>query len=153
MVIRVVNAQRRWPVRVPSLRRLAERAVRRLKIRTPGTLAITFIGAQRMRVLNRRFLRHDHVTDVLSFRYDGEPVVGEVLIAPRAARAYARAHRVSYDTELARYVIHGLLHWLGHQDRTAAQQRKMRTLEDHLLSQCGLRAVAPNPQPPTPSRA
>ena len=89
-----------------------------------------------MRRLNRQFLRHDCVTDVLSFRYEGEPVIGDIVIAPSQARAYARRHGVSYVQELSRYIVHGLLHWLGHEDRTPAQQRKMRTLEDQLLTCC-----------------
>jgi probable rRNA maturation factor len=154
ITVTVTNAQRQAPVSASWIMRLARRAIRRLRIRTPGTLAITFIGPGRMRTLNRRFKRHDWTTDVLSFRYDGpstrpvgggarsgfrplglhEQIVGEVLINPSAARAYARRHGIPYDEELSRYVVHGLLHWLGHEDRTRAQQQKMRAMEDRLLS-------------------
>ncbi len=133
MVVSVHNLQREAPVDTARMARLARCAIRRLRIRTRGTFAITFIGARRMRSLNKRFLRHDRMTDVLSFRYDGEPVVGEILIAPRAARAYATRYDISYTEELSRYVVHGLLHWLGHEDRTAHQQRAMRAREDRLL--------------------
>ena len=132
--ISVVNTQHRLPVSTSHIARLARCAIRRLRIRTPGKLAITFIDPRRMRVLNKRFCRHDRLTDVLSFRYDGEPVVGDILIAPAAARSYAQRHGIPYAEELSRYVLHGLLHWLGHDDRTPAQQRKMRTMEDQLLA-------------------
>ena len=138
MMVALTNAQRECPVNTALMARVARSAVRTLRIRAPGTLAVTFIGAARMRALNKRFLRHDRPTDVLSFRYDGEPVVGEILIAPRAARAYAKRHGIGYATELARYVVHGLLHWLGDEDRTAAQQQQMRAREDRLLSRCGV---------------
>ena len=140
MTVRVTNAQREAPVSIARTARLARRAVRRLRIRTPGRLAITFIGRHRLRVLNRRFLRHDRPTDVLSFRYDDEPIVGDILIAPAQARAYARRHGVPYAEELARYVVHGLLHWLGHRDGTPQQQKRMRRLEDQLLTTCGVLA-------------
>ena len=150
MDVLVTNAQRAHPVSPGRIGHLARCAIRRLRIRTPGELAITFIGPQRMRHLNRRFFRHDCVTDVLSFRYDGEPtclpprwrgrqVVGEILIAPSLARAYAVRHRVPYSAELARYVVHGLLHWLGQEDRTAAERRRMRLMEDRVLVQCASR--------------
>ena len=139
MVVTVTNAQREAPVGVGRMAQLARRAVRWLHIRTHGTLAITFINDRRMRTLNKRFLRHDRPTDVLSFRYDGEPIVGEVLIAPRAAQRYAKTHGLSYLEELSRYVVHGLLHWLGHEDRTKTQQRNMRMMEDRLLVRCGER--------------
>ena len=131
-------ANHQWRDRVPLawLEVLARCAVRRLRIRRRGQLLITFIDGATMRRLNRRFKRHNRLTDVLSFRYDGEPVVGEILIAPAAARRYATRHSLSYRQELARYVLHGLLHWMGREDRTVRQQHKMRALEDKLLSQC-----------------
>ena len=139
MVIHVTNAQRTTPVNTTRMARLARCAIRRLGIRGRGTLAITFIDARRMRTLNRTFLSHDRTTDVLSFRYDGESTVGEILIAPSVARHYARTHRMAYAQELARYLVHGLLHWQGHEDRTPRQQVRMRHQEDWLLAQCGIR--------------
>jgi len=116
--------------------RAARCAIKRLRIRARGTFEITFVTAARIHALHRAFLGHDGPTDVLSFRYDGEPVVGEILIAPSAARAYARRHGVAYEEELRRYVVHGLLHWLGHEDRTKQEQARMRALEDDLLAHC-----------------
>ena len=137
-------------------------AIRRLRVRSLGRLAITFIDLRSMRALNKRFLRHDRPTDVLSFRYDRpatpsqrtlagrlgfrptglpvglhEPVVGEILIAPAQARAYAWQHRIPYGQELTRYIAHGLLHWLGYQDDTLTQQRLMRRKENQILRHCG----------------
>ena len=56
----------------------------------------------------------------------------------RQAQRYAATHAVPYAEELSRYVVHGLLYWLGHEDRTRTQQAKMRRLEDGLLSACGI---------------
>ena len=136
VAVRVTNAQRRTRVDVAAMRRLARCAIRRLRIHAPGTLAITFIEDRRMRALNKRFKRHDWVTDVLTFRYDDASVAGEILIAPSQAVAYAHARGLAYRQELSRYVVHGLLHWLGHDDRTADQQRLMRRREDRLLAAC-----------------
>ena len=134
MTIRMVNAQRTVPVPTARLERLARRAARRLRIRGAGMIAVTFIDGRRMRRLNRRFCRHDRVTDVITFRYNGEPTAGEILIAPGEARRYARRHGLPYVQELSRYVVHGLLHWTGRDDRTAAQQRTMRRMEDALMA-------------------
>ena len=136
MVVKVRNAQDEAHVRTTHIAKLARCAIRELRIRTTGTLAITCISARRLQRLNKQFLRHDRPTDVLSFRYDKEPIIGDIIIAPRQARAYAKAHGRSYEEELGRYVIHGILHWLGHEDRTVTQQRKMRNMEDDLLAQC-----------------
>jgi rRNA maturation RNase YbeY len=135
---------RALPVNTARMGRLARCATRRLGIRAGGELVIVFISAHMMRTLNRRFRRHDWTTDVLSFRYDNnapepkaqspERIVGEIFIAPSCARAYAARHGIPYVNELSRYVIHGLLHWLGREDRTLAQQTAMRRLEDRLLT-------------------
>lgn len=98
--------------------------------------SVAFVDGRTMRALNRRFTGHAGLTDVLSFRYQGERIIGEILIAPEAARRYATAHNIPYRIELARYVVHGLLHWLGHEDRTPTQQRRMRRMEDRLLAKC-----------------
>jgi len=136
MVVSVRNEQRAAPVNVARIARLARCAVRRLTIRAEGTLAITFIDPRRMRALNRRFLAHDRTTDVLSFRYEGELIVGDILVSPATARRYASAHGLPYQEELARYVVHGLLHWVGYHDATAKDRRRIRRLEDRLLSHC-----------------
>ena len=110
--------------------------MRKLRITQPGEFVITFLDSHTMRTLNRRLTGRHRLTDVLSFRYADEPVIGEILIAPEAARRYATQHGLAYREELARYVLHGLLHWLGHDDRTLAQQRTIRALEDQLLTEC-----------------
>ena len=148
MLVALTNAQREAPVDLQAMERLARCAVRRLEIRQRGRLAVTFVGSQAIRSVNQRFLRHNRITDVITFRYDGrrksrtgprpEEIVGEILIAPAEARRYARTHGVRYRQELARYVVHGLLHWLGHDDQTPTQQRQMRRREDRILMSCGV---------------
>ncbi len=138
MTVSVRNDQRNAPVQTARVVRLARRAIRQLAIVGGGELAITFLDDRRMRTLNRRFMRHDRATDVLTFRYDGEPTVGEIFISPARARAYAKRHGIAYDDELSRYVVHGLLHWTGREDRTKTEQASMRRAEDRLLAACGV---------------
>ena len=145
--VALANCQRRNAVPLAWLRQVTTRAAERLRIRHEGVLAISFIDDRTMGTLHGRFLGDSDPTDVLTFRY-AEPllvrgrvpkrarVLGEVLVSPAAARRYARRHGVPYREELARYVIHGLLHWLGHEDRTLRQQRQMRTMEDAALRTC-----------------
>jgi len=78
-----------------------------------------FVTDRRIHVLNRRFLRRNRPTDVVSFNSDepqlpGEPrLLGEVYISRDRAREQAREYGVSYASELRRLVLHGLLHLLG----------------------------------------
>ena len=164
-MLRLVNRQRRDRVPVAWLSRVADCAARRLKVALRGELVVTFIDHRTMQRLNWRFLRHRGVTDVLTFRYSHpqrgpgqarghqsgilagfrpaglhEPLDGDILITPAVARRYARQHGLEYREELARYVVHGLLHWVGHDDATPLQQRRMRAVEDQLLACCGVRS-------------
>lgn len=132
-MIRLFNCQRRHPIPRAWLSRLAVRAARRLQIHQEGLVTISFIDDRTMRRLHARFTGTRTLTDVLTFRYPNEPVIGEILVAPAAARRYAKTHGIAYRQELARYVVHGLLHWMGHDDRTVAQRRNMRRMEDTLL--------------------
>jgi rRNA maturation RNase YbeY len=80
---------------------------------------IIFVTDRQIHALNRRFLRRDRPTDVISFNNDGpqlpgEPrLLGEVYISRDRARTQAREYGVSYASELRRLVLHGLLHLLG----------------------------------------
>lgn len=130
----LANHQARDPVPVAALTRLTNTAIRRLKIRQRGALAVSFVDRRTMQRLNRRFTGHRGLTDVLSFRYNDVHIAGEVIVAPEAARRYAAEHGLAYREELARYVVHGLLHWFGYEDETPRQQRAMRLREDRLLS-------------------
>ena len=87
----------------------------------PGADAVNviFVNDRRIHELNRRFLKRDHPTNVISFNCDeprlpGEPrLLGEVYVSRDRARAQAREYGVSYASELRRLVLHGLLHLLG----------------------------------------
>ena len=137
--VQLVNLQRRDPIPAAWISRVAQCAMRRLGIRERGRMSIAFLDSRAMRNLNYRCTHRRTLTDVFSFRYDGEPVIGEIVVAPACARRYAASHRLSYREELARYVVHGLLHWMGHDDRTPAEQHRMRGLENRLLTSCGVR--------------
>ena len=80
---------------------------------------VVFVTDQRIHELNRRFLKRDRPTNVISFNCNepqlpGEPrLLGEVYISRDRARTQAREYGVSYASELRRLVLHGLLHLLG----------------------------------------
>jgi len=81
-------------------------------------LSITLLDKRAMARLNREHLRHRGPTDVISFGFrraaDGDPVVGDVYIAPDVARENARDAKVPVREEIARLVVHGTLHVLGY---------------------------------------
>lgn len=84
---------------------------------------------------NKRFLDHDEFTDVITFDgQTGTGVSGDVLMSYDRIRENAATFQVSIRSELERVMVHGLLHLLGHKDKTSAQRKSMRSLEDHYLA-------------------
>lgn len=80
-------------------------------------LSFTFLTGRAMAALNWRHLRHRGPTDIITFELapvPGRPVSGDVYVCPDVARAHATAHRVPLREEIARLVVHGTLHVLGH---------------------------------------
>ena len=97
-------------------------------------LSITFVSPRRMANLNWEHLRHEGPTDILTFDYTSDGFLhGELVICPRVAEQNARRYRVSLEKELRRYIIHGVLHLLGHDDKDPRARRKMKREENRLL--------------------
>ena len=146
MIIEVTNNQRSEAVDIDKTKLLASNVMQQLAVNEQGIFYINFIGEDQMKKLNKKFKNHSGLTDVLCFRYDEsmgsgpllntERILGEVLIAPKAARNYANNNKLSYRKELSRYVIHGILHWLGYEDATEDQIKQMRIMEDNLIASC-----------------
>lgn len=108
-------------VRIPlSRERVAAvaRAVLRAERVSNAMLSVTFVTGAAIRAMNRRHLRRDRLTDVIAFGFRAPgrsgAIIGDVYIAPDAARAAARANRITVREELTRLVVHGTLHVLGH---------------------------------------
>ena len=106
----------RSPVAVTRLEQIAREALRAERV-SNAMLSITLMGNRGMAALNKKQLGHPGPTDVISFgflRPPGGPVIGDVYIGVEVARANAHAAGVSLREEIARLVIHGILHVLGH---------------------------------------
>ncbi len=102
-----------------------------------GQLGVYFIQAADMARLNEQFLGHAGSTDVLTFDYaaGAEPGGrrGEIFISVDDAVASAPRFRATWQLELARYLVHGLLHLRGYDDRRPAARREMKKEEDRVL--------------------
>lgn len=93
--------------------------------------------------LNREWLGHDYETDVVSFVLDEESpargeVDGEVYVDLDTAAERAPEFGVTPEHEALRYVVHGVLHLVGHDDATDAERDAMRALEDRYLAAAGV---------------
>jgi probable rRNA maturation factor len=131
------NRQRTRGVNRQSLRRLILVLVRELLGVRDYELGIHLVGARAMTRLNEAYLGHGGSTDVITFDY-GEPGQpgrrhGEIFVCLEEAVAQARRFRTTWQSELVRYVAHGLLHLSGYDDRRAPARRRMKREEDRLV--------------------
>jgi probable rRNA maturation factor len=144
------NGQRTRPLDLPLLRRIATTLLRDLMGLNDFDLGISLVNAAEMARLNEAFLHHSGSTDVLSFDYFEQPgppgglgpgcapgscpgLHGEIVICVDEALAQARRFRTSWQSELVRYLVHGILHLRGYDDRSPSQRREMKRAEEHFL--------------------
>ena len=106
-------------------------------------ISIAIVNNAEMRVLNRRYLNHDWPTDVLSFCFDEarDSLSGEVVLNAELATEVAKRYDWTPPDELLLYLVHGLLHLCGYDDRDEPSQGRMRRRETALLSEWGLHPV------------
>ncbi len=105
-------------------------------------LEVAFVGPRVMRRVNREFLGHDYLTDVICFDYRNDTATTEdeletaveILVSPDMAAINAEKHKNrSYESELLLYVVHGILHASGFDDSTREQKREMREAERKII--------------------
>jgi rRNA maturation RNase YbeY len=104
-------------------------------------LAVICTHNRFIRKINREFLKHNDVTDVITFPLgeDGG-IEAEIYINLDAARKQARAYSVTYTEEVQRLLIHGALHLLGYNDKTVREKKEMTAREDEYLALMGRKA-------------
>jgi probable rRNA maturation factor len=130
--ITVRNLQRKMPVDVVDLEKFARKAVE-LCLEVPRTkntdlmqlreISVLIVSDRRIASLNPQFLNEGGPTDVITFQH------GEILISAETARHHARRFGNSLGRELNLYVVHGLLHLHGFDDRSEVEARKMETAQ------------------------
>jgi probable rRNA maturation factor len=111
-----------------------------------AAISLALVDNATIEILNRRHLDHAWPTDVLSFTLSeaGESeLAGELVISAEMAAATALEAGVDPNAELALYVVHGLLHLCGYDDKAPADVDRMRRREAELLAVLGLTYTYP----------
>jgi probable rRNA maturation factor len=153
----VRNCQRALRVELHLLRRVSQCLLEKELGLADYSLGIQFVSERRMAEINAQFLKHEGPTDVITFEYqepggrepnrrnvpemqtrgssasDASALHGELFICPRVAKVQARQYRTSMTKELARYIIHGVLHLRGFDDQSPRARRIMKHEESRLL--------------------
>lgn len=104
-------------------------------------ISIALVDNPTIHRLNKQYLDHDEPTDVLSFPYsaaNARKLEGELVIGVEVANEQAQERGHDVQAEVALYVIHGLLHLCGFDDKSDATEKEMRERERHYLQTVGL---------------
>ncbi len=135
LVIR--NRQRTRALNVPLLRRITRHVLEKEMNVAEYELGIHLVSADEMARLNEQFLQHEGSTDVITFSYsegaEAERLHGEIFVSIADAVEQAREFCTAWQSEVARYVIHGLLHLRGFDDLEPPKRRMMKREENRLL--------------------
>jgi rRNA maturation RNase YbeY len=99
-------------------------------------LDIIFCDDQYLLDINRRFLKHDYYTDIITFDLSdsNDFLKAELYISGEMVSENAKNQLVSFKNEIHRVIFHGVLHLLGYTDKTASKKVEMRKMEDIWLS-------------------
>ncbi|WP_203295105.1 rRNA maturation RNase YbeY [Luteirhabdus pelagi] len=99
-----------------------------------GGLTYVFCDDDYLLQLNEKFLNHDTYTDIITFDYSlGKELHGEIYISVDRVKENAETFKVTFDAELRRVMIHGILHLCEHEDASKEEKEQMRALEDRYL--------------------
>jgi len=99
-----------------------------------GEIAYIFCTDEYLLSLNRQYLRHQTLTDIITFDYSEKSrVAGDIFISIDRVKENSIKYSRSYNEELARVMAHGVLHLLGYKDKTETDKAAMRVKEEQYL--------------------
>lgn len=100
-----------------------------------GDIAYIFCSDNRILEVNKQFLQHDYFTDIITFDYsDGHIISGDIFISVDTVKSNAVEFGVTFEQELLRILIHGVLHLCGQDDKTPELRLAMTQKENIAIS-------------------
>jgi len=100
-----------------------------------GEVSYIFCNDDYLLDINSKHLKHNTLTDIISFDYSlGKVVSGDIYISVDRVRENAGINDVAFRDELHRVMAHGILHYIGYKDKSKDDKSEMRSKEDYYLS-------------------
>jgi probable rRNA maturation factor len=104
-------------------------------------ISVAMVGDEQIADLNKRHLGHEGPSDVITFDlrdHPGQPIEGEIVVSVDTARREGEKRGHGTEAELSLYVVHGVLHLIGYDDREHGDAARMHQKEDEILSSLGI---------------
>lgn len=126
-------------VRMPAIKKRATnawiKAVAASHGRRVGEVGYMFVDDEKILEVNNEYLGHNYYTDVITFDYDEDDVInGDIVISLATVRSNAELFGKTYDDELHRVIIHGILHLCGINDKGPGERELMEAAENRALA-------------------
>lgn len=136
-MMEISNRQRARKLNLQLLEEIAAAALEELNIKE-SELSIVLVSTKESAELNEKFLDHEGPTDVITFDYAETQKTkgqlhGEIFICVDVAEKQAKEFETTWRLELVRYVVHGILHLIGHDDLNPVARKKMKRVEGRLV--------------------
>jgi rRNA maturation RNase YbeY len=104
-----------------------------------GDICYLFCTDEKILEINRQFLNHDFYTDIIAFDYsEGNKISGDIFISLETVLSNSQKYQTSFDEELHRVMIHGILHLCGLNDKSDDEIKEMRKAEEEALRMLNL---------------
>lgn len=101
-----------------------------------GDIAYIFCDDEKILEVNRQYLQHDYYTDIITFDYTEDDLIsGDIFISLDTVRSNAEEQLTTYDQELRRVIIHGILHLCGINDKGPGEREIMEAAENKALAE------------------
>ena len=99
-----------------------------------GQLDYIFCSDEFLLELNKEYLNHDTLTDIITFDYsNGKTISGDVFISTERVKENAETYSVEFENEILRVMAHGVLHLMGYKDKSNSEKDLMRIKEDEKI--------------------
>ncbi|HEY3854712.1 MAG TPA: rRNA maturation RNase YbeY [Verrucomicrobiae bacterium] len=140
-VLRFFNRQKTRPIDLQLLKQIALATLTEFLDRDHYELGVHLVNAKEMSAVNEKYLHHEGSTDVITFDYNenDQSLRGEIFICIDDALIQAKQFAVSWQSEVARYFVHGLLHLEGFDDTEPALRKAMKRRENNLVKELSQR--------------
>lgn len=103
--------------------------------KTIGEINIIFTSEEKILQINRQFLNHNYFTDIITFPYtEGKLLSADIFICIPTVKSNAKTFNQTFEIELNRVIVHGVLHLLGFNDKTLDEKTEMREQENIWIS-------------------
>nr|WP_315179007.1 rRNA maturation RNase YbeY [uncultured Flavobacterium sp.] len=100
-----------------------------------GEINYIFCDDEYLHKINVEYLDHDTLTDIISFDYSmGNDLHGDIFVSVERVKDNAADFNVSFEEELKRVLVHGILHYCGYKDKGEAEELLMRSKEDEKIA-------------------